>query len=253
MSDTNMEAGTNPPLDETAHLPAPFFADDPGDLDIDGSLPPTGVNWSTRAAPPSPKKALIVGAIAVLVLTFGALASVFTGGNGSPPANPTSPSIKTSAGTIGATPGKRALSAIETTGEPPSDILSDFDVPAGATSVSTIDADTTSGYDRTDRFAVDLTETQVIAFFTAVLHDNNWSVVSNGPASTGSGVEILAKHGSEDGYYWEMGVDVSDTVFSAAPSAGTSTGSAATTPSGPSAPQQSTPFSVRLFEVSDDI
>ena len=98
-----------------------------------------------------------------------------------------------------------------------------------------------------------MTSADVISFFQDVLHANGWTIISDEPvgstAGAASGIQVLATHGSEDGYYWELGVEVSSSTFSAGSAPSVQPGGV--TPSAPGSSGQSTPFSVRLFEISD--
>jgi hypothetical protein len=70
---------------------------------------------------------------------------------------------------------------------------------------------------------------QVQDFYAVLFKRLGWKLLSNGPDSYQAGsTAILAKKGSNDGYYWEAGVVVSPTTGAGV-----------------------TPFTLRVFEVAD--
>ena len=130
------------------------------------------------------------------------------------------------------TPATTAMKSIVSAGQPPADIIGNLVVPAGSPVVRTLNIDQgATQFDRT-------------VYFTTGLSTDRWSTSTgrscpgwagqviyhgDGPRRSGRGTEVLAKRGSGDGFYWEVGVVVSPTT-----SAGI------------------TPFSVELFELPDD-
>ncbi len=70
----------------------------------------------------------------------------------------------------------------------------------------------------------------MVALYRKLLPHLGWQVIyfGTGAQRDGQGTEVLAKHGSGDGYYWEVGAVVS-------PTTSTST----------------TPFSLELFQLPD--
>ncbi|HUO49205.1 MAG TPA: hypothetical protein VMU09_10255, partial [Acidimicrobiales bacterium] len=86
-------------------------------------------------------------------------------------------------------------------------------------------------YDRSLGFTDPNPQADVIAFYRAELPAQGWKILSQGPPHTGTGYEILGRLAGTDGYYWEVGVTVSPTTFAGA--------------------AQTTPFTIRLFAVSD--
>jgi hypothetical protein len=172
--------------------------------------------------------AVIVLAIALVILIGGVTASALAGGG--------STSLKVQSVTLaGGTvvhlePALQALKPIETSGDPPGDILAALAVPAGAKTTGSLNTDQGSTqFDRTVDFTSTLAAVQVQEFYQVVFKRLGWKVLSNGNDAYQAGsIQLLAEKGSNDGFYWEAGVVVSPTT-----SAGV------------------TPFTFRLFEVPD--
>jgi len=176
---------------------------------------------------------LVVGIAGVLVLGFGTLAAV-TGGSG--PTPPTPHPSRVAGSSLRAVPAKAALAPIEHPGTPPADILDALTVPSGAAARSHRDLNTSSTqYDEQMGFSVDASEAAVVGFYKADLKAEGWNVFDVGAASGQQGaVEVLAQKGGSDGWYWEVGAVVSPTTF------------------GHSSAGQTTDFTLRLFQESDD-
>jgi hypothetical protein len=174
--------------------------------------------------------ALVVLGIAVLIIVVGVVGSALTSG-GSPTL--TVRSVTTPAGTlVQLTPATTALKSIVSAAGPPSDIIGDLAVPADSPVTGHINADQgVSQFDRTVEFTSGLPSDQVVDVYRDLLPKLGWKVlfVGSGASRLGDGTEVLAKKGSGDSYYWEVGVVVSPTT-----SAG------------------STPFSVEVFQLPDD-
>lgn len=172
--------------------------------------------------------ALVVLGLAILILVLGVIGSVIATSSSSPSTQST---VRIAGGkVIALTPATTALASIVSDGQPPADIISRLVVPANSTIVRTINSDEgVSQFDRTVSFTTHLSQAQVVATYRAVLPRLGWSITYHGPQTGGSGTEVLAKRGSSDGFYWETGVVVSPTT-----AAGT------------------TPYSVEVFELSDD-
>lgn len=174
--------------------------------------------------------ALIVLGIAVGILTIGIVASALI--SGSAPVLTLRHVTLPDGSTVALTPATSALHGIVGDGEPPADILGNLAVPTGSRLSGTIDSDQgVSQFDRTVSFTSLLGASQVVEVYRTFLPRLGWQVLYSGSApQKGAGsTEVLAKHGSGDGYYWEVGVVVSPTT-----SAGV------------------TPFSMELYEVPDD-
>jgi hypothetical protein len=174
--------------------------------------------------------ALVILGIAVVILLVGVLASALISGS-TPTENLRTVTIP--GGTaVRLVPATSALHSIVGSGEPPADILGNLAVPAGSTVAGTVDKDQSqSQFDRTVSFTSGtLAPPQVVDAFHSLLPKLGWQVIYLGAgARGGNNTQVLAKHGSGDGYYWEVGVVVSPTT-----SAGV------------------TPFSVELFQLPDD-
>jgi len=176
------------------------------------------------------KPALVVVAIAAgLLLLFG-IGSALTG-NGRPPSGgPTH--VRGTA--LAAGPGTRALRPIEDPGTPPSDVLGTLVVPRRAKVVSATRWDGATQYSARMGFRLSASQAAVVSFYRRELHGRGWSILSVGAAQgQPRATEVLAQRASADGWYWEVGVVVSPTVFAG--------GSA----------KENTPFTLELFEVPD--
>jgi hypothetical protein len=174
--------------------------------------------------------ALVILGIAVFILLVGVLASALISGS-TPTENLGSVTIPDGT-VVHLTPATSALHSIVGSGEPPADIVGNLAVPAQSTVTGTVDSDQNGGqFDRTVSFTSGtLSPPQLVDAFHTLLPKIGWQVIYVGAgARGGSGTQVLAKRGSGDGFYWEVGVVVSPTT-----SAGV------------------TPFSVELFQLPDD-
>jgi hypothetical protein len=174
--------------------------------------------------------ALIVLGIAAFIIVAGIVASALSSG-GSPTLSIHSATIPDGT-VVHLTPAADAMHPIVSLGEPPADILGNLAVPAASPVTGTFDADRGQGqFDRTVSFHTGLSSNQVVDLYRNILPRLGWQVVYVGSAAQRGkqGTEVLGKHGSGDGFYWEVGVVVSPTT-----SSGT------------------TLFSVELFQLADD-
>jgi len=196
----------------------------------------------TRRGPSKGPALVVLGVAAGLILIFGALAVVSSLGKVST-VGPTKP-VKVKGTTLLAVPAAKALKPIELPGTPPANILDALVVPEGATVVSvTKNSTSTTQYDEQMRFSVHAPEAAVVDFYRVELAVKGWSTPSVGSATGLSGaVEVLAQKAGDDGWYWEAGAIVSPTSFDTKSVAGSSKGTGA----------ESTQFTLRLFQVSDD-
>jgi hypothetical protein len=171
---------------------------------------------------------LAVLGIAVVIVLGGVVASALLSGG---TAVGTLRSVTLPDGTtVALRPGPVALRSLVGQGQPPGDVIGNLVVPSAARPTGTVDDSRGTGtYDRTASFTSGLAQTQVVAVERTALSRLGWQIVYTGPARSATGTEVLAKHGSGDGYYWEVGVVVSPT---------TSVGE--------------TPFSLELFQLADD-
>jgi hypothetical protein len=174
--------------------------------------------------------ALIVLGIASFIVVAGIVASALNSGG-----NPTLSirSVTIPDGTVvHLTPAATAMHRVVSLGEPPADILGNMAVPAASPVTGTVDSDQGQGqFDRTVSFHSGLSSNQVVDVYRTLLPRLGWQVVYVGSAAQRGkqGTEVLGRHGSGDGFYWEVGVVVSPTTSSG-----------------------STPFSVELFQLDDD-
>jgi len=183
-----------------------------------------------------------IGALILLVFAVGAAVSRGGGRSPSPTSNRPVPVHGTS---LLAISGTHLLSPLVQPGSPPTNIVRAVTVPQGTTRVSTKNNGGGSGqYDQQVVLSVPASQSDVIAFYRSQMPATKWGVFSTGPAVNNPGaVEVLGKQAGDDGWYWEMGVIVSPTTFagSTAPTAGTG-----------GAVSETTRFTIRLFQVSDE-
>jgi hypothetical protein len=185
-------------------------------------------------------------------LTFlGVLAGALSSGKPAPAPS----STPTAHGSpIRAIPARPEMSSIISGGLPPGDILAALALPNGTrvTRGSVLD-EGVGLYDYSIDFSVQASENDVVEFFRAQLPAERWKLLSEGPSSSAPasssaaavGYRILDQHPGSNGYEWELGVSVMPETFSSPSTGGT--------PSPGEAPSVAvTPFTFRLFEVSDD-
>ena len=119
-------------------------------------------------------------------------------------------------------------------GEPPSDVLSRVVLPEGAiTSAHRSSPGSATSFDQTLTFTSPASEQAIYSFFDREMASRGWKVFSTGKPANAPGVEVLGQRAGSDGWYWVQGVVVSPTTFSKDGA-------------------QSTLFSVRLYQASDD-
>jgi hypothetical protein len=212
---------------------------------VDGRPGDGRIDRRRRGPGPTVWPATIVIGVALVVLISGAVAAVFSGGPVS--TDSAAPVVKTAPGApVTAVTARDALAPIITPGRPPADVVDAVVLPAGAAVAPGSAGNHGVGlYDRSIGFTSSLSEAAVIAFYQAELPVEGWKVISQGPPHGAPGFEVLAKMSGSDGYVWELGATVAPTVF---PGVGSSTPS---TPSTPAAGTGTTPFTLRLFAVSD--
>jgi hypothetical protein len=82
-------------------------------------------------------------------------------------------------------------------------------VPTGAAATRTTNYDRGGGpYDRGVSFTAATSTDQLLNFFRFELAANHWSNRTEAPARGSPGTQVLARHKSSDGFYWEVGVTV---------------------------------------------
>ncbi|HEX3946115.1 MAG TPA: hypothetical protein VHW47_00340 [Acidimicrobiales bacterium] len=175
---------------------------------------------------------LVVGIAVVLVLAFG-LAAAFTGQSTTHP--PSDKPAKVAGTSLLAVPAGSALRSIEQPGTPPENIVNAITVPEGTQTTAHADNTTSAGqYDEQVDLRVPASQAAVVAFYRAELATRGWKTINVGTATDQPGTtQVLAQAAGDDGWYWEIGALVSPTVFGG-------TGG------------QSTPFTIRLFQVPDE-
>jgi hypothetical protein len=82
-------------------------------------------------------------------------------------------------------------------------------VPTGASALTRTNYDQLNGpWDRGVGFSAAASSGELLNFFRFELAANHWSNRTEAPARGGPGTQILARHKSSDGFYWEVGVTV---------------------------------------------
>jgi hypothetical protein len=174
--------------------------------------------------------ALIVLGIAVFIVVVGTVASALDSGSARATATRR---VSIPDGTqVALTPASTALRSIVGEGQPPSDILGNLAVPTGSPVVRTVNADQGANqFDRTVYFTTRLSSSQVTEVYRTLLPKLGWKVIyaGDGAQRNSQQTEVLAKRGSGDGFYWEVGAVVSPTTAAGV-----------------------TPYSLEVFELSDD-
>jgi hypothetical protein len=193
-------------------------------------LPPAGRNTSIK-----PAMIVLLLAVGILVI-FGAMA-LFSGQQPTTSTAPSAP-VPVRGTTLLAVPAVTALKPIEQPGTPPGNIMNALTMPVGAVAHGSTDNSTSAGqYDEEMRFSLAASEDAVVTFFKTELAAKGWKIESVGPATNAPGsVEVLAQKAGDDGWYWEAGAVVSPTTF----------------PNGGASGAESTAFTLRLFQVSDE-
>jgi hypothetical protein len=174
---------------------------------------------------------------------LGIVAGALTGGK---PASVPSSTRTATGSPIRAVAARPGLSSITTGGLPPTDILASLALPRGAHIVSGSAVDSGVGlYDHSIGFAVSASEHDVIEFFRAQLPSQRWHILHQGPASSEADYQVIAQHPASNGYEWEIGVTILPETFPASSASGTSY-------QGGASSSGTTPFTLRLFEVTDE-
>ena len=205
----------------------------PGDPGAAGGYTESGDTVGDTPAPsyePMSVKgpALIVLGLAVVILLGGVAGAALSSSS-----NPTFTirQVTLSDGTsVALVPATETLHAIVNNGEPPDDIIGNLGIPRESTVTGVIDSDQHAAqFDRTVKLTSQLAQPQVIEAYRRMVGATGWKVIFQGSAPQAAGAtELLATHGSGDGFYWEIGVVVSPTTAAGA-----------------------TPYSVEIFETPD--
>lgn len=168
------------------------------------------MNPSPPRTTPSPRAALLVVLLAVLLLVaFGTLSAVL-GGNSQPSSHLRAPTGTT----LVPVKASSALRSISRTGVPPANVSNAIFIPSHSRLVSSQGPSIGVGlFQATVHFQVPASELDVISFFKKAMPEAGWRIESVGPPSNGSGIEILGQIAGSDGWYWQMGATVAPTTF----------------------------------------
>jgi hypothetical protein len=192
--------------------------------DADDTSPTPGYEPMSVRTP-----ALIVLGLAVVILLGGVVGGILTSGS-----TPTFhvAHVTLSDGTrVAVSPATDRLRTIEANGEPPADILGNLGVLTNSKVTGLVNSDQNAAqFDRTVTLTSTLAQVQVAEAYQRLVKAGGWNVIYHGPAPQGAAgtTEVLARRGSGDGFYWEIGVVVS-----------------------PTTPTGSTPYSIEVFETPD--
>lgn len=187
-------------------------------------LPPPNV------APTSIKWAMLVPLCALGVLaTFIVINSLDSPGPSS--STTTIPALKKVSGLTAASASPFA--PYVENGEPPPDILTAVVIPTDTSTPSVVkNQGEATSYDRTLAFTSTASAAALYSFFRSEMAGHGWKIFSTGAPVGQRGVEVLSQKAGSDSWYWEEGVIISPTTFSA-------TGA------------QSTKVTLRLYQASD--
>lgn len=106
-------------------------------------------------------------------------------------------------------PAAPDFAPLRSNGQPPADVMDALVVPTGASAISHTNYDQANGpYDRGVGFGATASSQELLNFFRFELAANHWSNRTEAPARGGPGTQVLARHKSSDGFYWEVGVTV---------------------------------------------
>jgi hypothetical protein len=144
----------------------------------------------------------VVLVIVVAGLAVGLTRGAGIGGGSAPVGSAPPPSLNPQ-------PAAPFFAPVMANGQPPTDVMNALVVPTGASATSTSNYDRGGGpYDRGVSFTAPASVDQLLNFFRFELAANNWSSRTEAPARGGPGTQVLARHKSNDGFYWEVGVTV---------------------------------------------
>ena len=157
--------------------------------------------------------ALIVLGLAVVILLGGVAAAALS--SSSNPSFSIRQVTLDDGTTVHLVPATVSLHGIVDNSEPPADIIDQLGIPQESMVTGILNSDRhTAQFDRTVKLSSQLAQPQVIEAYRRMLHAVAWKIIYEGPAPQGvpGATEILAKLGSSDGFYWEVGVVVSPTT-----------------------------------------
>jgi hypothetical protein len=160
------------------------------------------------------KPALLVGALAVVILIAFSVGAALTK-TGTPQARtPTGPT-RVPGSSLLAVSATRGLSVIEQPGQPPANVLAAITLPQGAVRGVSANPGLGSTYDQEVTFSVDASEATVLGFYRTELKRLGWRTVTSGAATHQPGSQIVGQLPGDDGFYWQLGIIVSPSTFSA--------------------------------------
>jgi len=185
--------------------PNPGASRSPSPVDGDGRADPA---TGTRSSGPLPRRGILValGAAVLVMIVAGVGVGLTRGtgiGGGSSPAGSAPPP------SLAPRPAAPDFAPVRGSGQPPADVMDALVVPTGATATGTTNYDRGSGpYDRGVSFTAGASHDQLLNFFRFELATNHWSTRTEAAARGGPGTQLLARHKSNDGFFWEVGITV---------------------------------------------
>jgi hypothetical protein len=160
------------------------------------------------------KPALFVGGLAVVILFAFSVGAALTHTATTPAKTPKGSTV-VKGSPLRAMSAQTGLSVIEQGGQPPANVLAAITLPVGAARVSTKNPGKGGAFDQEVQFSVDASEEAVVGFYKTELHDLGWRTVTSGTASHQAGQQMVGQIAGNDGFYWQLGVIVSPSTFSA--------------------------------------
>lgn len=151
--------------------------------------------------------ALVVLGLAVTLATVGIVASLVA--SGSAPKYHVRSVTLPDGSRVAMSPAATALSDIVADGQPPADIIGNLGVPSLSTPIRATSTDQGAAqFDRTVALTSPLSPRTLLSAFRVALPLTGWQVIYSGtaPQGTPGTAEVLAKRGSGDGFYWEVGI-----------------------------------------------
>jgi hypothetical protein len=160
------------------------------------------------------RPALVVGVIALAILLSFSVWAASTHTPTKPTESTGAP--KTVKGTsLKAVGAARSLVVIQQDGEPPANVLDAIELPVGAVRGAATDPGVGSSYDQQVQYSIDASQEAVLTFYRSELRALGWSTVTSGAAINQPGQQIVGQLAGEDGFYWQLGVIVAPSTFSA--------------------------------------
>lgn len=187
---------------------------------LPASQPPDGPSPVAPVAEIVPEQpgrgpALVILGIVALVCVFGLVFALLS----TPSSSNLKPGERVKGSSLRAYAARSVLSPVVDDGEPPQDVLGNLVVPKGAHRLSS-NCDNIDLYDCKVRFSLPESPPSVLAFYESALAHLGWKRLSVDPTDNGRGTEVLEQIGSNDGFYWEVGVFVDPSGGSVSASSG---------------------------------